>query len=130
MLEVGNGMTATEDRTRVQPVGRDGRAADRRHRPAQRQRRRPCRSYGNKDVIAVDQDSLGKQGTEVSSAGGLDVLAKPLANGDVSVVLFNENASAATISTTAAAVGMPAASSLHADRPVVARASASTGGAI
>ena len=45
----------------------------------------------NKDVIAVDQDSLGKQGREVSASGGLDVLAKPLANGDVSVALFNEN---------------------------------------
>jgi alpha-galactosidase len=67
--------------------------------------------YTNTDVIAVDQDPLGKQGTMISSSGGLDVLAKPLANGDVSVVLFNENASAATISTTAAAVGEAAASS-------------------
>lgn len=67
--------------------------------------------YLNKDVIAVDQDSLGKQGTEVASTGGLDVLAKPLSNGDVSVALFNENSTAATISTTAAAVGLPSASS-------------------
>ena len=65
----------------------------------------------NKAVIAVDQDPLGKQGTEVSSAGGLDVLAKPLANGDVSVALFNETGSAATISTTAAAIGKSGASS-------------------
>ncbi|HEV2346674.1 MAG TPA: cellulose binding domain-containing protein, partial [Actinocrinis sp.] len=67
--------------------------------------------YLNKDVIAVDQDPLGRQGVEVSSTGGLDVLAKPLSNGDVAVTLFNENASAATISTTAAAVGLPSASS-------------------
>ncbi|MFH8342870.1 glycoside hydrolase family 27 protein [Streptomyces sp. AM6-12] len=66
---------------------------------------------GNRDVIAVDQDSLGKQGVEIASAGGLDVLAKPLANGDVSVALFNENSGAATISTTTSAVGMPASSS-------------------
>jgi alpha-galactosidase len=65
----------------------------------------------NKAVIAVDQDPLGRQGTEVSSAGGLDVLAKPLANGDVSVALFNETGSAATISTTAAAIGKSGASS-------------------
>jgi alpha-galactosidase len=52
------------------------------------------------DRGSVDQDSLGKQGTEVAASGGLDVLAKPLANGDVSVVLFNENSSTATISTT------------------------------
>ncbi|MBM9503001.1 glycoside hydrolase family 27 protein [Actinacidiphila acididurans] len=59
----------------------------------------------NSRVIAVDQDSLGKQGTMVSTSNGLDVLAKPLANGDVSVALFNETGSAATISTTAAAIG-------------------------
>jgi hypothetical protein len=66
-------------------------------------------TYLNKDVIAVDQDRLGKQGTEISSAGGLDVLAKPLAGGDVAVTLFNENATAATISTTASAAGLPSA---------------------
>jgi alpha-galactosidase len=65
----------------------------------------------NTRVIAVDQDPLGKQGTMVSSAGGLDVLAKPLSGGDVSVALFNETGSTATISTTAAAVGKTGASS-------------------
>ncbi|WP_051733328.1 ricin-type beta-trefoil lectin domain protein [Kitasatospora phosalacinea] len=59
----------------------------------------------NARVIAVDQDPLGKQGTMVSSVNGLDVLAKPLANGDVSVALFNETGSTATISTSAAAIG-------------------------
>jgi Alpha galactosidase C-terminal beta sandwich domain len=63
------------------------------------------------DRGSVDQDSLGKQGIEVASSGGLDVLAKPLANGDVSVVLFNENSSTATISTTAGAIGKTGASS-------------------
>ncbi|MFR0359212.1 glycoside hydrolase family 27 protein [Streptomyces sediminimaris] len=65
----------------------------------------------NSRVIAVDQDALGKQGTMVSSAGGLDVLAKPLANGDVSVALFNETGSTATITTTAAAIGKTGAPS-------------------
>ncbi|MFD8718911.1 glycoside hydrolase family 27 protein [Streptomyces sp. NPDC059629] len=64
----------------------------------------------NSRVIAVDQDSLGKQGTMVSSSGGLDVLAKPLANGDVSVALFNETGSTATITTTASAIGKTGAS--------------------
>ncbi|WP_055586278.1 glycoside hydrolase family 27 protein [Streptacidiphilus griseoplanus] len=64
----------------------------------------------NSQVIAVDQDPLGKQGTMVSSSGGLDVLAKPLANGDVSVALFNETGSTATITTSAAAVGKTGAS--------------------
>jgi hypothetical protein len=61
----------------------------------------------NRDVIAVDQDALGKQGTVVANPGGHWVFAKPLANGDVAVALFNETASAAPITTTAAAVGMP-----------------------
>ncbi len=39
------------------------------------------------------------------------MLAKPLSGGDVSVVLFNENSSAATISTTASAAGLGSASS-------------------
>ena len=65
----------------------------------------------NARVIAVDQDALGKQGTMVSSSNGLDVLAKPLANGDVSVALFNETGSTATISTSAAAIGKTGASS-------------------
>ena len=67
--------------------------------------------YLNKDVIAVDQDSLGQQGTEVSDNGGLDVLRRTLSNGDVAVALFNETSSPATISTTAAAVGLPSAPS-------------------
>ena len=60
----------------------------------------------NRDVIAVDQDSLGVQGTIVQSGNGYDVLARPLSNGDVSVVLFNKADSAQTISTTAANVGL------------------------
>ena len=63
---------------------------------------------GNKAVIAVDQDPLGAQGTIVQSGKGYDVLAKPLANGDVSVVLFNKGNTAQTVSTTAANIGLPA----------------------
>ncbi|MEV6609566.1 glycoside hydrolase family 27 protein [Kutzneria sp. NPDC051319] len=108
MLQVGNGMTATEDRAEFSLwaemaapllagnnlVGASAATLS---------------TLGNKAVVAVDQDSLGKQGRMVSSTGGLDVLAKPLADGDVSVVLFNENSAAATISTTASAIGKSAA---------------------
>ncbi|MGW7002751.1 glycoside hydrolase family 27 protein [Streptomyces sp. NPDC054933] len=66
--------------------------------------------YLNKDVIAVDQDSLGQQGTAVTTAGGLDVLCRPLAGGDVAVALFNETSAPAAISTTARAVGLPPSS--------------------
>jgi alpha-galactosidase len=61
----------------------------------------------NRDVIAVDQDPLGKQGKVLSSANGLWTFAKPLANGDVAVALFNETSAPATISTTASAIGLP-----------------------
>ncbi|MGW0858863.1 glycoside hydrolase family 27 protein [Streptomyces sp. NPDC002690] len=111
MLEVGNGgMTDTEYRTHFSLwsqmaapllIGSDIRAAT----PA------TLTILKNTDVIAVDQDSLGKQGTVVSSSGGLVVMTKQLANGDRSVTLTNENASTATVSTTAAAAGLPAASS-------------------
>ncbi|NUR32353.1 MAG: hypothetical protein HOV83_41985 [Catenulispora sp.] len=62
----------------------------------------------NPDVVAVDQDRLGAQGTIVQAGDGHDVLAKPLAGGDVAVVLFNKGDTAQTVSTTAAAVGLPA----------------------
>ncbi|WP_328610345.1 alpha-galactosidase [Amycolatopsis sp. NBC_00345] len=110
MLEVGNGMRFTEDRAQFSlwsamaaPLlsGADLRTAS----PA------TFSLYLNSDVIAVDQDTLGKQATEVSAAGGLDVLAKPLSDGGAAVTLFNEGGSRQTISTTASAAGLPAASS-------------------
>jgi alpha-galactosidase len=63
----------------------------------------------NKEVLAVDQDSLGKQGVKVSDYGDQEVFAKPLANGDVAVVLFNRAAIAATISTTPQEIGIESA---------------------
>lgn len=66
--------------------------------------------YENKDVIAIDQDPLGKQGTVVSNSNGHWVLTKPLANGDVAVALFNQGDTPATISTTAQAAGLPGGS--------------------
>jgi alpha-galactosidase len=68
-------------------------------------------TYLDSDVIAVDQDPQGRQATRIATGGGLDVLAKPLQDGDVAVVLFNENSTTRTISTTAAAAGLPAAPS-------------------
>jgi alpha-galactosidase len=115
MLEIGNGgQTATEYRSEMSlwsemaapliagtPIaeagGKHAASAD------------TLAIYENKDVIAVDQDPLGKQGTIVSSDNGHWVLSKPLANGEVAVALFNETNSPATISTAAAAVGLPKA---------------------
>ncbi|MFF2250595.1 NEW3 domain-containing protein [Streptomyces sp. NPDC058142] len=66
---------------------------------------------GNKDVIAVDQDTKGLQGRIVQQGDGYDVLSKPLANGDRAVALFNSSDEARTIETTAAKAGLPAGSS-------------------
>ncbi|GGO41166.1 NPCBM/NEW2 domain-containing protein [Streptomyces lasiicapitis] len=109
MLEVGNGgMTATEYRTHFSMwsimaapllIGSDLRKVS----------PETFDILGNKEVIAVDQDPLGKQGHVVSSTGGRWVVAKEMKDGSRAVALFNETGSAQTISTTARAVGLPAA---------------------
>jgi alpha-galactosidase len=106
MLEVGNGgMTATEYRSHFSLwavmaapllIGSDLRRVN----------EDTFTILKNTDVIAVDQDSLGKQATIVSQAGGRHILSKQLANGDRAVALFNEMGSTQTISTTAAAIGL------------------------
>src|SRR6202020_589838 len=50
----------------------------------------------NHDVIAVDQDSAGKQGDRVSAEGPIEVWAKPLADGSKAVGIFNRHPSALT----------------------------------
>ncbi len=46
----------------------------------------------NKDVIAVDQDALGKQATRVSKNWLYEVWARPLASGGHAVLLLNRSA--------------------------------------
>jgi hypothetical protein len=51
----------------------------------------------NNEIIAVNQDKLGKQGTRVSSNQGLEVWKRELSDG-LAVVLFNhKNPATATI---------------------------------
>lgn len=45
----------------------------------------------NKDVIAVDQDSLGVEGDRVSATGPFEIWMKPLQGGDRAVALFNRS---------------------------------------
>jgi alpha-galactosidase len=52
----------------------------------------------NKEVIAVDQDKLGKQGIRVSKDGTAEVWAKPLADGGYAVGLFNRGGDTAKVS--------------------------------
>jgi alpha-galactosidase len=43
----------------------------------------------NKELIAVDQDRLGKQGYQVEYRNNLQIFLKPLSGGDTAVCLFN-----------------------------------------
>ncbi|MEU6602674.1 NPCBM/NEW2 domain-containing protein [Streptomyces flaveolus] len=107
MLEVGNGgMTDTEYRSHFSLwsvmaapllIGTDLRKAS----------QATYDILGNKEVIAVDQDPLGKQGTVVSSGGGRWVVAKEMKDGSRAVALFNESGTAQRIATSAGAVGLP-----------------------
>ena len=45
----------------------------------------------NKEVIAVDQDPLGKQGDRVYAEGPIEVWSKPLAGGALAVGIFNRH---------------------------------------
>ena len=43
----------------------------------------------NKHLIAVDQDPLGKSAKRIKKNSGVDIIARPLANGDIALCLFN-----------------------------------------
>jgi len=51
----------------------------------------------NREVVAIDQDSLGKQGDRVSAEGPLEIWAKPLADGSKAVGVFNRHHTALSI---------------------------------
>jgi len=97
MLEIGNGgMTDTEYRTHMSlwcllaaPLlsGNDIRDMQ----PS------VLEILTNRDVIAVDQDKLGKQGVRVAKDGDLEVWAKPLADGGYAAGLFNRGAADAKV---------------------------------
>ena len=53
--------------------------------------------YLNKDMIAINQDSLGVQGHRISDKNGKQVWTKPLKNGDIAVALLNNNNSTQTV---------------------------------
>lgn len=59
----------------------------------------------NKEAIAIDQDSLGKQGDRLYESGDLDVWTKPLSGGRVAVGLFNRSWSVRDVSVNLAEIG-------------------------
>jgi alpha-galactosidase len=54
----------------------------------------------NKEVIAVDQDALGREGHRVSKNGDLEVWSRPLKDGGRAVILFNRGTAPSDISVT------------------------------
>jgi alpha-galactosidase len=96
MLEVGNGgMTTEEYRTHMSlwailaaPLlaGND----------LSTMTRETVALLTNHDVIAVDQDAMGKQGDRVSAEGPIEVWVRPLADGSKAVGIFNRHPSAMT----------------------------------
>ena len=65
----------------------------------------------NNEVIAIDQDPGGVQGTLLATSGNAQVWVKPLVGGSRAVALLNRGTSAVRIATSASAVGLPLASS-------------------
>ncbi len=109
MLEVGRGMSADEDRSHfgmwailAAPLiaGNDIRSMSATTKSI----------LTNADVVAVDQDPLGKQGTLVATpATNLQVWSKQLSGTNArAVALFNRTGSAASISVTWSQIGLPA----------------------
>ena len=62
--------------------------------------------YLNKDMIAINQDSLGVQGHRISDVNGKQVWTKPLKNGDIAVALLNNNSSTQTVECNFADLGV------------------------
>lgn len=68
----------------------------------------------NREVIAVDQDALGRQGHRVARNGDSEVWMKPLAGGGRALLLLNRGASARTIRADWAMLELPPALRLRA----------------
>jgi alpha-galactosidase len=61
----------------------------------------------NPEVIAVDQDALGIQGSRVLKHGEVEVWSKPLSEGSRAVVFFNRGKSPARITASSEQLGLP-----------------------
>ena len=106
MLEIGNGrMTVTEYRTHMSlwsllasPLlaGNDLREV----------KPEILEILTNTEVIAINQDKLGRQATRVAKDGGLEVWTRPLDDGGTAVGLFNRGVATATVAAKWSEVGI------------------------
>jgi alpha-galactosidase len=96
MMEVGNGMTAAEDRSHfsiwamlASPLilGNDIRSMAETTRNI----------LSNKEMIAINQDKLGIQAMKWMDEGDLEIFVKPLENGEFAVMFLNRADSAKTV---------------------------------
>jgi alpha-galactosidase len=62
----------------------------------------------NREVIAVDQDKLGKQGSQSWKSGDQEIWTRQLSGGDMAVAFFNRGKDEAKISVKWADIGAPA----------------------
>ena len=67
----------------------------------------------NRDVIAIDQDALGRQGDRVSQEGLQEIWSKPLGGGAVAVGLFNRTENPQQMTLALSAVHMGDNAKLH-----------------
>jgi alpha-galactosidase len=61
----------------------------------------------NKEVIAIDQDALGREGERVAKNGDYEVWAKQLQDGSRAVVLLNRGGAEHEVSVTWEELGYP-----------------------
>ncbi len=67
----------------------------------------------NREVIAIDQDSLGKQGYRVAQEGPFEVWMKPLADGSRAVGLFNRQRTTEEMTVDFSAIGIKGEASVR-----------------
>jgi alpha-galactosidase len=63
----------------------------------------------NREVIAVDQDRLGRQGRCVSHGGDVEIWTKPLSDGSLAVALFNRGNAATSVAMSWKVLGLEGA---------------------
>ncbi len=68
----------------------------------------------NREVIALDQDALGRQGDRVYTEGPLEVWSKPLADGSLAVGIFSRWRMPLTLDVPLTRLGLSASAPVHA----------------
>jgi alpha-L-fucosidase len=61
----------------------------------------------NREVIAVDQDPLGRQGTKTWGTGNVEIWTRPLADGSTALGVFNRGTAEAAVTVPWTEIGVP-----------------------